>query len=152
MCLSHWTEEDHQRVNNASEFRQLAEIGLVVMSRMPQPISQVCGPLSTGGRGSFAENAKLFHVAIKALRERGHNVFDQMIFETAIRRIVLSWNGNGYCMPILTDFYEPLFRSGMVKKKCFLPDWQSSYGARWEREKAVELGIEIFDIPPDWLP
>ncbi len=48
-----------------------------------------------------------------------------------------------YATMLLTDFYQPLFETGLIKILYFLPDWQSSVGARWEHDQALKLGIEI---------
>jgi hypothetical protein len=48
-----------------------------------------------------------------------------------------------YPMPILEEFYLPLYQSGRIKKFFFVSGWESSFGATWEHDRAKELGIEI---------
>jgi len=55
-------------------------------------------------------------------------------------------NVGKYYMPILEEFYLPIFKEKLIKKAWFIPGWESSQGARWEREKLAEFGAEIVDL------
>lgn len=49
-------------------------------------------------------------------------------------------------MPILEEFYLPIFSSGRIKEAWFIPGWRTSTGARWEREKLTAFGVQTVDI------
>jgi hypothetical protein len=109
----------------------------------------VCGPITTGGYDSVKDNIKVFETAINLLKSRGLKVFNQVPYEPLLWKLKDRWKkaGNtGYCTPILTDFYLPLYRSGHIYKAYFLPGWESSFGAKWERKELKALGIEIIDF------
>ncbi len=139
----YWTEEDILALEQADSTTQMLEIGMKVLNRMPQPIVQVCGPISTGGRGSIIENLVAFNEQIVFLQSEGKTVFDQMPFEAPMQRIKTTLPPNEYAVTLLDDFYLPLFKTGLIKKMYFMPDWESSRGARWEHEQAKLMGIEI---------
>ena len=54
-------------------------------------------------------------------------------------------------MDMLDVLYRTIFSSGLINKALFLPDWESSKGARWERDLVTELGLEILEYPIEWL-
>lgn len=148
-----WTESDIPIINSASNFKELAAHTLKVIKRLETPAIMVSGPISTGGKGSRDENLKVYAKAIEYLRNKNLLVFNQIIVEDLILSHLKKWQaeGNtGYCMPILEEFYLPLFKSGMVSRLMFMPGWQSSFGAKWERNIAKSLSIEIEDFPLDW--
>lgn len=141
----YWTVAEVQAVEQAQTFEELLEIAHLVASRMPQPLSIVCGPITSGGRGSIEANLREFTRAIEALRLDGWHVFDQMPFEDAIFRIKASaYYRGGY--HLLHAFYQPLFESCLIQTMHFIPGWQTSGGARWERDEAKRLGLEIRDL------
>ncbi len=139
----YWTEEDLKGVKDAKDFKELFVIADRVLRRMPQPIVQVCGPIGTGGLGTVEANLEAFDKTIRHLQEKGLNVFDQMPFEWPMQVMKMKLDLTTYPEMILSDFYEPIFNSGLVKELYFMPDWQSSKGATWEHEKAKQLGIKI---------
>ena len=139
----YWTSEDLLELEQVEDVKKMFEIGYRVLKRMPQPVGQVCGPISTGGLGSVLKNLIAFNETIIFLQADGNNIFDQMPFEEPIKRMTLGIKPGEYATFLLTDFYLPLFESGLVKKFYFMKDWQSSKGAKWEHEQAIRLGIEI---------
>ena len=139
----YWTEEDMTALDQAETVKQMLDIALRVLSRMPQPIGQVCGPISTGGKGSILENLVWFNETIVRLQSEGKIIFDQMPFEAPMQRIKTTLPPGEYATTLLDDFYLPIFKTGLIKKMYFMKDWESSKGARWEHEIAKELGIEI---------
>ncbi len=150
--LKFLSQKEKELLDTAESFEELLEIALAVLGRMPKPIVQVCGPITTGGRGSAEENIKFFRAAAKLLLQKGHNVFGQMIFHDSMIRIMENkYSGDAYCMPILDIFYKGVFTSGHVSEAIFLPDWQSSKGACWERDAVLEHNIVIRDFPEEWL-
>ena len=112
---------------------------------MPQPVSQVCGPISTGGYDSIEKNIDALNRTILKLVYNGKAVFNQIPFEGPMQD--LKGRGN---LPetqaqvlLLHGFYAPVFESGLVKKLHFIQGWESSFGANWEHQQAKRLGIEI---------
>lgn len=139
----YWTPNDFLEVEESEKFPRLAEIAHRVISRIPAPIVQVCGPITSGGHGSVEANLLAFEEAIDTLEEKGFNVFDQMPLESAMSRI----QEKNYTDPnqarndILNQVYLPIFESGRIKMLIMLPGWESSIGARWEHEQGKRLGI-----------
>jgi hypothetical protein len=117
---------------------------------MPQPITQMCGPISTGGKGSVEENIKEFDKAIFFFIDKGEYVFDQIPFQDAMVRLKKEVADDEYDQRILTEFYLPIFKSGKIKELKFLPGWESSRGARWEHQQAETLEINFTHLPEKW--
>jgi len=140
----YYKEEDWLDIEKAETIKDLYLVAERVISRLPEPRVQVCGPISTGGKGSIDANLETFNEKIKELQKNGLNVFDQMPFEEQIGKLVHSIEEKGeYAETILLDFYLPIFEGNYINELHFLPDWSSSYGANWEHEQAKRLGIKI---------
>ena len=139
----YWQEKDWEDLEKAGSIAELFIVAQRIIERMEKPLAQVCGPISTGGKGSVEANLHAFNETIKELHEQGLSVFDQMPFELPMKKLREKFSPNEYFESILTDFYHPLFESGAISRFYFMPDWQSSKGAKWEHEKAKELDIEI---------
>ncbi|MEK7567042.1 MAG: hypothetical protein AAB527_02840 [Patescibacteria group bacterium] len=141
----YWTGDDIIEVEEAKDFTRLAQIALKVIGRIPDPIVQVCGPITSGGFASVELNLKVFEMAIDSLERKGFNVFDQMPLENAMARI----QKENYTDPdkarvdILNQVYLPIFESGRIKMLAMLPGWQDSIGAVWERDQGIRLGILV---------
>ena len=138
----YWTPGDAQDVELAMTFEELQEIAMRIIVRMPQPLGQICGPLSSGGHGSMALNLEAMRFQIIVLRAKRKNIFSQLPFEKqmGIIKDLPYYKGGAH---LLDAFYLPIFRSGLVKTLYFMDNWRSSYGAKWEHDRAEELGIEI---------
>lgn len=140
----YFKEKDWQDIENAESIKDLFIVASRIMNRIPEPRIQVCGPISTGGRGSIDANLKVFNTKIKELQYKNLNVFDQMPFEDPMHKMMLKFTKKDeYMESILTDFYLPIFEGNYISEFHFLPDWQSSYGATWEHEQAKRIGIKI---------
>ncbi|HBM45619.1 MAG: hypothetical protein UT05_C0005G0049 [Parcubacteria group bacterium GW2011_GWF2_38_76] len=146
----YWKSSDLEDLEKAKTFEELADIAIRVIKRMPQPVVQVCGPMTTGGK-SFKENMEFFENSIKFLRIKGFSVFNQIAFEEAMHRIVKSDYPPVYCRELLEIFYGKILRSGLIKKTFFLPKWWGSRGAIWERMVSIHERIEILPFPQDWV-
>jgi hypothetical protein len=152
----HWTNEEIEALRSVSTYEETADVAVRILDRMAtngHQVVQICGPMSTGGLGNFKKNMARFKKAIDSASEHGLSVFNQLPFQDAIIRISsFDENGGGqYDMAILEVFYRKVFESGHVKKTLFLPDWQSSKGAKWERELVTRLGIPVEEYPIEWL-
>jgi hypothetical protein len=150
----HWTHAEAGMLEQAKTFEDLADIAIIILARMKKhgkPIIQICGPMSTGGFGNLADNMQLFQYALDVATDMGLTVFNQLPFQDAMIRISGWEPRKPYCRPILEVFYRRIFESGFISQTLFMPDWQSSYGARWERELVTKLGIIIEEYPVEWL-
>ena len=143
--------------SRATCFEELTAIALSELHKFPQGAEVVCGPISTGGRGSVLENLRIFSATIHALQGLGIPVFSQMPYEEKIFHFRNRWRTedptrvNQYYTPILLEFYHPLIQTGLIKKGWFIPGWESSTGAQWERIEFQKLGIEICDLEEGWI-
>lgn len=139
---SGWTAAQIAQVNALQSNQAMAEFAIAMLATMPQPICQVCGPITTGGRGSFEENLKVIDCGIRYLRVQGKSVFDQQPYQATMQRlkaITPEYHGS-----VLEEFYLPIFRSGYIADLYFVPGWRSSVGAQWEHARALELGIRTW--------
>ena len=141
--LEYSTPEDFLELEEAETYAALHAIAEVIISRMPKPFGQVCGPIATGGLGSIEANLHAFNETIKKLQSEGYVVFDQIPFEEPMQKIKNDLKPGEYAEAILTDFYRPLFESGNIDTFYFMPNWQTSRGANWEHGEAERLGIKI---------
>jgi hypothetical protein len=154
----HWTVEETQALKWVCTYEDAADIAIKILKKMSangHQVVQICGPMSTGGLGNFKDNMARFKKSIESAERYGLLVFNQLPFQDAIIRISsFDENSNGnqsYDMAILEVFYRKVFESGYVKKTLFLPGWQSSKGAQWERDLVESLGIVMEDYPVEWL-
>jgi hypothetical protein len=140
-------------LKEAKSYDDLAIVGMEVLKSMPSPICQVCGPISSGGFGSIKKNLEAFDKVIQKLVDQGMSVFDQMPFEDSMQRIRSLDTGSAEDTnnKLLKGFYLPIFESGLINTLYFIPGWESSHGATWERKQASRLGIRIVDLQKDFL-
>lgn len=139
--LSYFDAHDLTELRTAKTFEALRIIAFRVLGRMPRDTCMICGPISTGGI-SLERNLERFTRAINTLAMCGEHVFTQMPFELPVQRIRMGRDSYTSGAELLNEFYLPIFQSGKVARLCFLPDWRTSNGAKWEHDRAEELGIE----------
>ncbi|MDB4992030.1 MAG: hypothetical protein JWL75_275 [Parcubacteria group bacterium] len=155
MLEDYWTALESEALKNVTTYEEAAAVAISILTRMNETEKrtvQVCGPMSTGGLGSLALNMERFERAVSRAQFQGEVlVFNQMPFQTAIIRISNFKEGDPYDMGILEIFYRLIFESGLLHGVLFLDDWESSVGARWERETAAKLNMIIEDYPREWL-
>lgn len=87
MSLKYWKQEHYDKLETALTYKDLFTIAEDVLRKMPSPIGQVCGPISTGGAGSVEKNLKRFEKTIIELQQQGIEIFDQVPFEIPMQRI-----------------------------------------------------------------
>ncbi|PIR88239.1 MAG: hypothetical protein COU10_00220 [Candidatus Harrisonbacteria bacterium CG10_big_fil_rev_8_21_14_0_10_45_28] len=146
MLEQYWTEKETAVLDQAEEYKDLLAGAMPVINRMPTPIAQVCGPLTSGGSGSMEENMAVMQSAIDKLRSDGKNIFNQLPFEKPMQRLRNKLEPGKYSTRLLADFYLPIFNSGKITTLYFLSNWETSTGTRWEREQGEKLGLEIVDL------
>jgi hypothetical protein len=132
----YWTDSDHQSLKQTTSFTELGLLAISIVRRFTGKVNMVSGPISTGGVGTIQGNKDVFMAVIEILAQDQKNIFSQMPFEDKIVELYKKWRLNNpqqsYCMPILEEFYEPLFSTGKVECLNFIYDWESSFGAKWE--------------------
>lgn len=138
------TKHERRLVQKIKSMEDLAKIAALVIQRMQPPVAMVSGPISTGGKGSIAANMRAMRKTIDDLSGKSVKVFDQTIFEPQMKKIAKAHPE--YLtdeVKLLEEFYLPLLEKELVGLICFMPDWKSSFGARWEHKQARRLKIEI---------
>ena len=145
----HFTVENLIDIDRATKFEQLRSVAIDVLTKMPKPIVEVCGPITHGGKGSLGENMKEMERVISRLVAAGENVFNQLPFELPMQKIKNDPEYTGED-DLLELFYLPIFESGLIKSIYFMSQWKTSYGALWEHEQAQRLGIGIIYLGESW--
>ena len=141
----------------ANSFAELIPLALAELDKFPDGAEVVCGPISTGGQGNLEVNFRVFGETISKLIHEGNPIFSQVPYEERIFFFRKRWenaspkNVGQYYMPILEEFYHPLIQSGRIRKGWFIPGWESSFGARWERTHLEEIGAEIVELDEEWV-
>jgi hypothetical protein len=148
-----WRLEDVLEAERAQNFGALVPVAERLIGRLRYPVMAISGPISTGGCGTLAANLVRFQQAITRLETAFRDcVFNQLPFQVYLLRLLEGWPAErGYCFDLLEEFYGPLFERRLIKSLFFLPDWESSIGCRWERERALKHQILVRDFPPQWL-
>lgn len=144
---------------HTTSFRELVALALGELEKFEDKAEIVCGPITTGGRGSVEKNLEVFNRAIAGLIRQGRPVFNQMPYETALFRLRAKHdeksgrdpNDKTYNDVVLKQFYLPLFQTERFSRAWFLPDWRSSQGARWERQTLSSLYVLMSDLSEDQL-
>jgi hypothetical protein len=160
----------HQfKIDTAKTYKELSLVAIDCVQRMQNfmhwnqhfpdaaKLGIVCGPISTGGKGSIVANIAHFELAVQSMTIASDGgFFSQIPFEEAIWRIKAADEAAvGKTMAnkiLLLEFYLPLFRSGWIQEMHFLPDWASSDGATWERHIGFLLGFDIYDLDEQFRP
>jgi len=144
---------DFEKIANSSSMPELANIAISILEKLSffGEVHQLCGPMSTGGFNQRETNIKLFTFAIEVAREKGLLIFNQIPFQKAMVRLSSLASQGQYKQDILDFFYLPVFQSGFVKKILFLPLWETSLGAVWERNVLKTMNnASIDEYPLAW--
>lgn len=136
----YWTDKHINDLNKARNFSDCLKVAYDVIDSIDGQVGIVSGPISTGGLGSIDKNLAEFSKYIDIMESKGEKIFNQLPFERKFQE--LAEGSKGYFMPILEDFFLPIFKSGKIKKIWFMPGWQTSTGAKWEFEIADQLKID----------
>jgi hypothetical protein len=139
--LSYFEIRDYTEIGAAETFETLRDIAFRVLLRMPEEPSMVCGPIMFG-TASPKESRERFDIAIDMLAMSGKNLFTQLPFDDALQRISTRTDRFEGGRELLRTFYLPLFQSQKVAKLYFLPDWDTSRGAVWQHDRAMDFEID----------
>ncbi len=122
---------------NVETFRLLLGKALLELQELPPPVVRLAGPLRSGGDG-YEENLRRFKIGQALLVSRGMTVFSyQGKYAEAIQA--------GYELHF-EHFHIPILESGLIAGMHFLPKWNESRGASYERELCEKLSIPVNDI------
>ena len=155
MLPKYFTQENIDDINKAQTFGELFKIAEDVLSRMPNgEMYQICGPIRTGGLGSWGLNMEVFNKSVQSFIGAELNTFDQVPFELRFKELGdvydTSVSFSPDYIPCLEEFYRPLYASGRITTLVFIPGWETSRGCNWERERAKEFNMQVVDLPKDW--
>ncbi len=149
-----YSRQDLEDIQSASTITSLLGVALRIIRRQEArwPIDILCGPMTTGGTGDLEVNLKVFRRALDLLRQEDYRLFNQMPFQPVLARLASALpHRHGYCGAILTEFYFPLFETaleeGYFRKAVFLPNWNTSHGARAERLYLRDRRAPIEEYP-----
>lgn len=152
----HYTPEHFLLIDRAEGFNDLLQVAQDSLTKMnSKEIIQICGPISTGAL-TLPERKAIFAKTIQVFVDNKYPVFNQLVFGDKMHLLKEQWikkhshPEDAYYMPILEEFYLPLFKTGIIKTFYFIPGWQHSVGTKWEYEQAQQLGIPSIFLPPDW--
>ena len=153
--LKYYSEVNLKEIREAQSYAELLFVAIEVLQTMRErsflrPMAIVCGPISTGGKGSRQANLEIFAKAIDRLSADGLFVFSQMPFENDMERIYNS-SPELHGLRLLEEFYLPIFEMRFINMMCFLPGWERSVGASWEHEQAKRLGIPIIYLAQSYI-
>jgi hypothetical protein len=142
----YWEKDDLNGLENVETIAETFAIAERVLNRMPDCLGQVCGPMNNGGRGNLKDNMEVFRDMVHHLHDKGIILFDQLPFEDTFHRLTRGENPTQTYQQVIDDFYELLYHTGKVRTLYFIPGWKTSNGARWEYNRAKELGMEIVEL------
>lgn len=150
----HWEDHHIEKARTTTDFKLIGELVCEIAEKMPKPLFMISGPMTTGGMGHYSKNIVLFQHAIEEATSNGLSVFNQTMLEEHLQRLVREWltcnPESKYCQHVLSDVYDTLLASTHIQGVYFLPDWQTSYGARWERDAAERHTLTIHEYPEAW--
>lgn len=139
-------DDDHTAIAVAKSFHELLEIGMTLAKRLPPPVIQLSGPMTTGGLGTLELNVQFMRTATQSLIDQGHAVFDILVFHDTIMRLLAMRDDPSYPYELMEIFFRGMFASGHIHAVYFLPGWETSVGSRWERDCVTQLGLAIVDL------
>lgn len=150
--MNYFEKQYKERLAKANHYSEASLVALDVLEKMPTNLGQVCGPITSGGKGSLEENLRIFEKTILRLSLQGISIFNQLPFETTLERI---WKVDKRDLKIknldlLEGFYLPIFESGFIKDLYFIYGWNSSFGTTWEHKEAKKIGLNIIYLPENF--
>jgi len=148
----------------ANSFGELVdqEVGVFNMRGCAQLL---CGPISTGGRGSIETNLEVFAAAHYRLnretevsRSRTGPLYNQLVLEPTLWHLRDKWLVEHpdirHENPIMTRFYIPFFGQVRFARVHFISRWETSLGSRRERAYFTDERSDdpqISDLSEGWI-
>lgn len=133
---------------HARLLHSLANGAVARLKLLPAPVVRVCGPLTSGGYG-YDENLRRFRVAEERLKHEGKTVFDYFANnsdELHIKDAGIPWE------LVMEHYHKPILSSGLIAKAYFMPKWQTSNGASWERDYIENFtAMQIAELGEEWF-
>ena len=151
--MFHLTKGEREALEAARSYEEAAIVAIEHLGRLCReygPLVQICGPISTGGLGDRERNLKRLSKYVDACHMQGFGVFNQLHFEGIVKRFSPDHGPQSYDPTILPNFYEPVLRQGFITRLYFLPDWETSEGAKYERRLGERFKIEMQNYPREW--
>lgn len=149
--MQQFSEQEIAHIYQTTSFTELATIVKKALTKTNTPLVELCGPLTTGGAGSYEKNMQVYKQAATYLEQHEVHVFDLVSIEKQIVKLVNEYEDNTIAQKeLLNNFFLELFSSGNIHQAYFLPGWRSSNGASWEHEQCKKLGIQTIEMPADW--
>lgn len=148
------TTEELAAYQSATSYREAASVAVLYLRRVKKeagrPLVQVCGPISTGGLGCRTRNIERLRLAMYGCMHQGLPIFNQLMFEDMVARFSPGHGHESYDWKILEEFYRSVMYSYLIGTLYFLPSWQTSKGATYERALGEELRLTIADYDTAW--
>ena len=136
---------DKFNVDEITFLEELKREEIEKIKAMKQPVVRVCGPLTSDGPEGYAGNARRLEQAVEILKSKGMSVWSVNGGEQKIKERQCSHSS------VCNYFHGPILESGLIQKAYFLPHWEESKGALFERETAEKVGIIIQEFPEEWF-
>ncbi len=138
-----YIEEDYRLIDKAKTFETLLVVALRILKRMPQPVTMIFGPTTSGGLSSVTRNLERLNNLIMRMLLKRPRIFSQMPFEERIQEIREA-RQYFYCDDHLMDiFYRPMLASGYVETLYFIFDWKTSVETSLIRAEGIRLGLKV---------
>lgn len=140
--IDYYSPRDLEYIHGARTFEAMLNVALTVLKKMPRPVALLCGPISSGGFGSFEENVRVFENMITLLEREDKVVFTQVPLELQLQAIkkTLYFGGEGH---LFTALYLPIIKSRMIGEMIFLPTWRTSAISRWQHREARRIRMPV---------
>lgn len=142
-------------IDTISLMKQATEIALAILTKLPQTLGIVCGPISSGKR-SLQEQLHVFDLTVQKVSNT-MPVFNQMPFEPIFGLVHERIKNDETLCPMnqtskffIDNFYRKVFFSGKEWVAHFIHDWEHSVGASIEHEIFTSLKSEIIYLPANF--
>lgn len=144
----------------AKTIKELISIAFIVLSRMPQPVCWIAGPITSGKRKQ-EKNRERLRDTICLLKMEGATVFNYLPLQQRAMKILRKEFGDrqptdaeeyGLQERLRDELYAPIFRSGMIHMLLLMPQSETSLNVHWMRGFAHAVGIPVKCIPEKIVP
>jgi len=148
MKISYYTVDDLADIAEAKTLEKLVVIAITVLSRMPEPIYWVAGPI-TSGPLSVKENKKRLRDTIERFKIKGLTTLNYLPLRKQAIKIL---QGQFKQEKLRDKLYAPIFQSGKIEGLCVMPHSEMSLNVQWMRGFFHASGMTIKKIPERLVP